>query len=179
MKMNALLFLLSLACGPFACSCEPAKNKLPDHFKITTKRDTDKLVATREDEKTVFTLQSETGIGTATIQRTSESWPKVILLRMKLKGLERFKATNGTRTLNASIASGDVQERIRLWENDLEETPLDDTSPLWTDLQLLDAMGQPINTIPLKEGTIQLRLPTALFEENPESINLEWIDFYR
>ena len=39
--------------------------------------------------------------------------------------------------------------------------------------------GEPVKTIPLKNSYFEMRLPKALFEDNPKSITLNWIDFYR
>jgi hypothetical protein len=35
------------------------------------------------------------------------------------------------------------------------------------------------SNIPLKEGYFELQLPNVLFEGNPKSITINWIDFYR
>jgi hypothetical protein len=39
--------------------------------------------------------------------------------------------------------------------------------------------GEPVKSIPLKDGYFEMQLPKALFEHNPQSITLNWIDFYR
>lgn len=39
--------------------------------------------------------------------------------------------------------------------------------------------GKPAKTIPLKDGYFEMQLPKAFIEENPKSITVNWIDFYR
>lgn len=39
--------------------------------------------------------------------------------------------------------------------------------------------GEPVKTIPLEDGFFEMQLPKVLFEDNPKSITLNWIDFYR
>jgi hypothetical protein len=39
--------------------------------------------------------------------------------------------------------------------------------------------GKPATTIPLNDGYFEIQLPKALFEDNPKSITVNWIDFYR
>ncbi len=39
--------------------------------------------------------------------------------------------------------------------------------------------GKPAKTIPLDDGYFEMQLPKALFEDNPKSITINWIDFYR
>ncbi len=39
--------------------------------------------------------------------------------------------------------------------------------------------GKPAETIPLVNGHFEMRLPKTLFEGNPKSIAISWIDFYR
>jgi hypothetical protein len=44
-------------------------------FKITLKRDNDKVEVKVEQEKTVFSVHSPFGISNAVIERTGETWP--------------------------------------------------------------------------------------------------------
>ena len=44
---------------------------------------------------------------------------------------------------------------------------------------LTDSDGKPVKTIPLKDGYFEIQLPKALFEDNPKSITVNWIDFCR
>ena len=146
-------------------------------FKITTKRDNDKVEVKVEKDKTMFSVQSPFGISNAVIERTDEAWPDAVVVRLHLKGLENFRATNDKVTLAASVSSQDG--KVRLWKDGKEDSPLDAKSPLWMEIRMIGGDGNPAKTIPLKDGYLEMQLPKAFFEGNPKSITLNWIDFYR
>src|SRR5262249_38600854 len=77
-------------------------------FQITTKRADDTVGVRVEKGRTVFSVKSPFGISQAVIERQEDTWPKAVVLRLHLKGLERFRASNGKATLNAvaSIQGG-------------------------------------------------------------------------
>lgn len=153
----------------------PAADQKPPEFKITTKRDTDKVDVEVEKGSTVLSVHSPFGISQAVIERTDEKWPEQLVLRLHLKGLENFRASNGRVTLNAAISGQDVRQ----WKDTREDSPLDATSPYWMETRMVGSDGKPAQVVPLKEGHFELRLPKAFFENNPKSITLNWIDFYR
>jgi hypothetical protein len=47
------------------------------------------------------------------------------------------------------------------------------------DIRILTSDDKPAKELPLKDGYFEMTLPRALFESNPKSIRLNWIDFYR
>jgi len=57
----------------------------PPNYSITTQQDTDKVVVFVENDRTLFTVQSQLGIGHATIERTIEKWPEQVILRLNVK----------------------------------------------------------------------------------------------
>lgn len=146
-------------------------------FQITTKRDTDKVEVKVEKDKTVLSLHSPFGISQAVIERTGEKWPITVMLRLHLKGLESLRVTNGNVTLEAAVSSHDDTQR--LWKDGKEDSPLDANSPYWMEILMFGGDGKPAKTIPLKDGYFEMQLPKAFFEDNPKSITVNWIDFYR
>ena len=68
--------------------CASAVDESP--FKITTKRDNDKIEATVKNDKAVISVCSPFGISQAVIERSDETWPDTVILRLHLKGLERL-----------------------------------------------------------------------------------------
>ena len=99
------------------------------------------------------------------------------MLRLHLKGLENFKVSNGKVTLEASMSSQDGN--VRLWKDGKEDSPLDSKSPYWLEIRRFDHDGKEATTIPLKDGYFEIQLPKALFDDDPKSITVNWIDFYR
>lgn len=146
-------------------------------FKITTKRDNDRVEVKIEKDKVVFSVHSPFGISNAVIERKDEKWPDAIMLRLHLKGLENFRATNDKVRLEASVSSPDG--KVRLWKDGQEDSPLDAKCPYWMEIRMVGGDGKLAKVIPLKAGYIEMQLPKAFFEGNPKSITVNWIDFYR
>jgi hypothetical protein len=148
-------------------------------FKVTTKRSDDTAEVRVEKGRTVFAVKSAFGISQAVIERKDEKWPGAVVLRLYLKGLESFRASNGKTTLNAAASIQDGKPQVRLWKDGKEDDRLDEKSPFWMDIRILGSDGKPADRIPLKNGYFEMTLPRAFFEGNPKAITLNWIDFYR
>ena len=148
-------------------------------FKITTKRDNDKIEGKAEREKTIFLVHSPIGISEAVIERSSNKWPDTVMLRLHLKGLENFKVTTGKVVLEAAVSSHDSKQPVRQWKDNNESEPLHIKSRYWMDIHLVGDDEKAATTIPMTDGYFEIQLPKALFEDNPKSITVNWIDFYR
>jgi hypothetical protein len=151
----------------------------PARFKITTRRNDDSVRVRANKDKAVFDVRSPFGISQAVIERRQSAWPKVVVLRLHLKGLSNFRVSNGKVRLDAAVAMEEGKTKVRLWKDGKEDAPLDDKSPLWTDIRIVGGDGKPARKLPLKDGYFEVKLPKGLFEGNPKSITLNWIDFYR
>src|SRR5262249_2856738 len=148
-------------------------------FKITTKRKDDTVEVRANKVKALFILRSPFGISQAVIERVGDKWPNAVVLRLHLKGLENFRASNGKVTIHAAAAIQEGKQKVRIWKNGKEDAPLDEKSPFWTDIRILGGDGKPAKELPLKDGYFEVALPRAFFEGNPRSITANWIDFYR
>lgn len=146
-------------------------------FRITTKRNGDKVEVKVENDKATVAIRSPLGISQAVVECRGDNWPTTLLLRLHLKGLEKFIVTNGKITLEASVSSQDGT--VRLWTDGKENSPLDRKHPFWMQVRLVGKDGQPVKAIPLNDAYIEIKLPKALIENNPKSIAVNWIDFYR
>lgn len=124
----------------------------------------------------VVSVRSRTGIGRTTIVRKSASWPMVVKIRLYLKGLESFRISAGRRGVGVSV-SGSQPHKVRVYPMpDAREGPeLAKDNPLWVNVKLVAKNSR----IPLRGGYFELKLPPALFQDNPREISLHWIDFYR
>lgn len=183
----------SAALAAFACrglaAVEPN-----EPFRFTTPREGDEVRAAQENSATIFTVRSQRGIGEATIERRGERWPERIILRLHLRGLENFQIAaekNAADAKKEGAKQADVKKigvavsstgdgpPVRQWLDDREREPLDKRSPLWIDLRGIGSDGRPSDAIPLRDGYFELRLPAALTADNPGSLRLHWIDFFR
>jgi hypothetical protein len=178
MKMSLPLTVL-LAVSVTALAGDGDAKDQPPRFKVTTKRQDDRVEVRAEKGKTVFAVKSPFGIGRAVIERREDAWPKAVVLRLHLKGLSSFRASNGKVTLGAAVSIQEGKKQVRVWQGGKEDDPLDEKSPLWMDVRIVGGDGKPARELPLKGGYFEVALPRALFEGNPKSITLNWIDFYR
>lgn len=165
----AVLLWAGVHCSVVATEPEPA-------FKVTTPKDTDEVKISADKERTYFDVTSKTGIGGAKIQRTGKEWPQQLRLRLDLAGLENFHISNGKLGLSAAILSHGEDRTASLRGSDGKAVA--PGGRLWTEVRMIGRDGKPTKTIPL-DGRFEMDLPKGLFEGNPESIELSWIDFYR
>lgn len=147
-------------------------------FKITSKRDNDTVAVAIENGSTVLSIRSPTGISQCTVERVGEKWPDAVVLRLYLKGLESFRVASGDTKLSAAVSSTADRPAVRFWKNGNENAPLDPKDRLWMEIRAVDRNGKPAVAIPI-DGYFEMKLSAALFESNPKSITIEWIDFYR
>jgi hypothetical protein len=171
--------LLLLAVGLLPVLAWAGDGAAPDKFKITTKRKDDSVEVKVEKDKAVFSVKSPFGISQASIEREGEKWPTAVVLRLHLKGLESFRASNGKVTLDAAVSMQDGKPKVRIWKDGKEDAPLDEKSLFWMAIRMVGGDGKPATEIPLKDGYFEMALPKAFFEGNPKSIKVNWIDFYR
>ncbi|HYT87185.1 MAG TPA: hypothetical protein VEL76_00565 [Gemmataceae bacterium] len=166
--------------GAFGSGAEgdPAK-KQGGKFKITTRKPADTVEIQGDLDRTVFVINSPSGIGGAVIERLEDNWPKAVVLRLRLRGLENFRIANGKVTLAAAVSVREGKVSARRWQDDKENVPLDEKSPYWMEIRAFDADGKPAAQMPLKGGYIELTLPRAFLEGKPRALTLNWIDFYR
>ncbi len=148
-------------------------------LKIVCKRDNDRAEVKTAGDVTTVDVHSPFGISQATLTREGESWPRRLVLRLHLRGLENFQAGHDKATLHASVGSRDNQPDVRLWKNGEETKGMERTDALWTEVRLVGSDGKPTGKIPLEGGYIEIPLPRALFDGNPRSLTVRWIDFYR
>lgn len=151
----------------------------PPPFKVTTRRADDRVDVKVEKGKATVSIQSPFGISQSMIERTGETWPDTIVLRLHLKGLEGFKITNGKVKLEGATSFQTGMPLVRLWMDGKEDAPLDVKSPHWIAVRIIGDDGKPAKELPLKGGFFELPLSRTLFEGNPKTITVSWIDFYR
>jgi hypothetical protein len=156
MRIATLVMTIAFAVAGFADE--------PMDFKVTPRKGD--IVETKvEKDRVVFDVQSPTGIGEFDVKRLRESWPRVVV-RLHLKGLEHFEATAGGTKLSAAVSTQNGRPTIRAWKDGDENRPLDHKSPHWPNI----AVG---------DGVFEIDLPRAMFEGNPPTLQVRWIDFYR
>lgn len=175
----ATIFLLTFSCTIAFGSIVNSMDDQPSQFRITTKRTDDKVEIKIEDGKTSLSIRSPFGISQAVIERTEDKWHHPVVMRLQLKGLENLRITNDKVTLEAAVTSHTEKPRVRLWKDKKEDELLDSKSPYWMEIRSIGSDGKPTNVIQLKDGYFEMQLPKAFLEDNPKSITVHWVDFYR
>jgi hypothetical protein len=150
-----------------------------DTFDIKCRKPEDRVNVALADGNAIFTVTSPSGIGGATIERTGEKWPRAVILRLHLRGLESLVISCGDLKLSTSVLSHSGNARLlHLGTNGKEGPQLTKDSPHWTDVRILDASGKPITGLPDRGGCFELAVPQALLEK-AKVVKVEWINFYR
>ncbi len=144
-------------------------------FEASAGRDDTRVELLVEDDTLVVGITSRFGIDRITITRLDDKWPAAMLVRMHLKGLESFRATAGKSVLAVSVSSTTPQRTILSLSSNGQELEVRKNTPTATAVRIV---GE-VKAIPLQNGHFMVWLPVILFENNPEEIRLEWIDFYR
>src|SRR4051794_6930427 len=141
-------FLALLVALPALCMFAPGDDRDASErrlagFKITTGRADDAVAVRTEKDRTLVAVESPSGIGRAVLERLGDTWPEGLVLRLHLKGLEGFRASNGQVTLDAAVSIAQGRTRVRLWRDGKEDAPLDEGSPFWMDIRVIGGDGVP------------------------------------
>ncbi len=146
-------------------------------FEITTK-EIGSLTTTLEGDRAIFSIKGA-GIGNASVRRVGNAWPKEVVVRAYLGGLENFSVSIGGLRLSASVLSHSGNKQLlHVWKDGKEGPTLDEKSPYWMEIHRLDSNGKPSEGLPPTGGWFEMTLPPALLKES-DTIELGWIDFYR
>ena len=76
----------------------------PPQFDIATKNKEDQVTVAVANDKGTVDIHSKSGIGSATITPTSGEWPKTVIVRFHLGGLERFALSAGKTILSGCVS---------------------------------------------------------------------------
>jgi len=160
MRISCGFLMLCVAVAVTACT-----GNQPPRFNAAADKD-NQLSLNVENETAVIDVQSPGGIGQADIEFLSGSYPAQIILRLHIKKLEGFKLTYARTTVSASSSGMSDTVTQSLIQPDGSERALTPSSPLWMDIQP-------------EQEYLEITLPAALTQEEPESFSFQWVDFYR
>jgi len=145
---------------------------------VELKKQEDRVTVESKDTTTTCSFTSPSGIGGATVH-PGKPRPERMVVRMYLKGLEKFEVSNGKITWQVSVLShGEHRRLLHLVENGRRKA-IDKKDPYWTEIRAFDAKGKPIEGLPGKGGYFEIALPAPIVDGDPKSLNVRWIDFYR
>lgn len=151
----------------------------PPRFTVATRKADDTVVVSGDETRTTFDIKSPSGISRAVFERDGDTWPKAVVVRLHLKGLESLKVTAGAVAVGAAVGVRDGTVEVRQWVPDKDETPLAASDPRRLAVRVLGKDGKTAAALPLAGGHVEVTVPAAFFRDNPKSLAVEWIDFYR
>lgn len=177
--MKSLALAVSIVTASASIGEMAVRGDGPGPFKITTKRQGDRLLTRLEKETATVSIHSESGIGEAVIELVDDHWPSTVVLHLHLKGLESLRVSSEKVTLEAAVSSSEGMPRVRVWKDGDEGSPLDSQSPYWLSIRVCDRNGKPVQGNPKESDHFAVTLPRAFLDKGVGSITLKWIDFYR
>jgi hypothetical protein len=146
---------------------------------VVTRNAGDSATVATNGPKVLVSITSPRGIGAATLERKGDRWP-ALSVRLNLRGLESVKITGGRVALMGAVSSTrEGGQRLSVSIGGKEESSIDRSSVYWTDIRAFDERGRAITSLPPQGGWFELDIPAALLDKELQSVQLEWIDFYR
>lgn len=145
-----------------------ATNAATCEFKIELRRADDKIESVSTADQLVLSITVKSGIGGATVKKSSGVWPASVSLRINRPVLESFGIGNGTVTINGAAYAEQQAGRWHLAKGKTDEG------------ELLPA-NSPLQLRVRKHGDngMEIELPKALLTEKTDTLSLKWIDRYR
>lgn len=168
MTLYCLLLTLMIGFGrPDGATVQPA-------YQFKLKRLTDAITSRMEGSKTVFTITSPSGIGSATVTLTASKWPKEVVLRLRyakdrgFTRLEGFFVTTARMQVRELSGNGPHPDRAAFYLPD-ETGQVDRNAPPAGYLNI---------TVEPREGGLEITLPPNLFTGS-RKVEISWVDAYR
>ena len=151
--------------GATVCSASSASSARTTYQATPLKGDPSVTFNTSR-EMVLIDITSPTGIGSATIEKTTGQWPSQIVMRLHVKALESFKFRYADTLITVSVSShGDnaVSETV---EGAGKTGAVSAGDPYW----IAVTPGQ---------DYFDLLAPADFLKSGENKFTIEWIDFYR
>ena len=149
-----MFLLLGTSCATLSLAGSP---EFRLDYKKKSIHDLPNLIeVTASKRKAGIDVRSQFGIGSGSIHLVRGNWPREIVVRLHLGGLEGFDVSNGT----TSVSRSDMQ------------------------VKMVDKDGKPLaGKYLLKEQAkgayYEVKLPAQLLGKGVTSLEMSWVDFYR
>ena len=179
MRTHYTLSLLLPCILMAGCATPPGVPETPAPvFRLTAEGNGNELTVSTEGETAIVDVQSQSGIGSATIKLVSGEFPENIVLRLHIQGLEEFSLSYNETTITASVSSSDSRSVFQSVASPEEgERSITPDSPSWLDIVLVS--DQAATHVPIDQEYFEITLPEGLLRVGDRSFSIQWIDFYR
>jgi len=141
----------------------------------------DKVTTVRVDGTTVIDVRSGSGIGIAELAVKDGTWPKPLVVRLHLRGMEMFSVSTAQLRLSAAIPSS-APEKTIVEMADLQRRTVIQvkrSSSYWMPVRIVDNGGDKTRQVPVNDGYIEVTIPEAVHDYGADKLVIQWIDFYR
>ena len=183
--VRAGLACLSLLATLLAAGCAGARTDTNMIAVTLDKASEDTATVRVEDGRAVIDVTSPSGIGGLTATLSGGKWPEEVVVRLRLRGLERLEIGYSNILLSTGVSStGDPDPPLILTVVD-EEGNVQRASPsadiYYPTIRFVDgSQALATLTFPLPEGTvIEVVMPPHFHQQEQTSFWMQWIDFYR
>lgn len=131
------------------------------------------IKATLGKDSVVFDVTDQIGIGGGAINLIEGRWPKKVVIRLHLTGLEGFGVTVGGEIFSGSYHGENFTPR----KDRLQTRMLDAKGNLLKGRYLLKSTGP--NSQKRIVGYYEAQVPQSALKSGAKKIDLSWVDFYR
>ncbi len=115
-------------------------------------------------------ITSPAGIGSGIIVRPGKQWPAKVVVQAYLKGLESFRVSCADGPWQLAVPSGDDGNLlVTLGNNEKRIKPNEPWYPKVTK----------VGKVRDQQYHMLIELPRRMFEDEPQQLEIRWIDFYR
>jgi hypothetical protein len=167
------------------CGCAAERDALPASVFIRltgANLANDRVTASTQGRDIVLDVHSGSGIGKAEISVKNKEWHDPLVVRLHLHGLEMLSVSNGEFSIRTSVPSHPPYDSlVELVPTGAGQTPLGVTaaSAYWMPVRIENRIDPGRREIPLEDGYFEVRVPAVLLSDSPDTVSIEWIDFFR
>lgn len=180
MTTLASAVLLLIIGATMVTAQEPTESQVRVTGSGVVKGETEVRLETR-DERLWIDLVNPPTIGRMWITPGVAGWPKEVVVRLRLAGLEHFACEAAGQTWEASVLSHGEYARSQWRVKSGTRESLEQRDPQWIGIVARASDGAELEGLPKPsaEEYFEITLPAALLAGGPRPIQLRWIDFYR
>ena len=164
-RYSLILFSWLVVVSTAACAASSASNARAAYRAVPLKGDP-RITFSTTNDTLLIDIISPTGIGSAAIEKTSGQWPGQIVMRLHVKGLEKFEFKYGKSSIDLAVSSQSDQAVHEVLTQPGKMGTVSPSDPHW----IAVTPGQ---------GYFDLQAPADFFKSGENKFTIEWIDFYR
>ena len=138
-------------------------------FEVETFNQGDQVEFEVDANEVRFDIRSQSGIGNAKVELTSEQWPDRIVFRVHTTGLESFKFSYPDTIIEVAVQSDGEGKVLRsAMQIGKELQPAGEGTKFYMPLEINET-----------DGWIEVQAPSDFHELKPGHFQVDWVNFFR